>query len=282
MLAKTLIRTMAALIVAMTPVLARAAGPTASVGDDGRFVLAIDPGHGGHDLGTSGRRLHEKNVVLAVGRMLRQMVEERLGDSVRVVMTRDTDVFVPLRQRASIANGAGADLFVSIHVNSIAKKSRGRNTINGVSVYTLGLHKSDANLEVAMAENSVIELEQDYAEAYQGFDPNLSESYIIFELTQNQAMAQSLEMASLAQHFLVSHAGRSDREVRQAGFLVLWATGMPSVLVELDFMCNPTVENWFGTDEGIRKMSEALFMAVDAYRRLHPHRTVAHVAPGGA
>lgn len=239
--------------------------------DDNRFVLAIDPGHGGHDLGTSGRRLHEKNVVLKVAQQLQALVEERLADSVKVVMTRTSDVFVPLRERADIANRAGADLFVSIHVNSVAKRTRGRQNLRGTSVYTLGLHKSEANLAVAMAENAVIELEEDFTEAYQGFDPNQAESYIIFELNQNRAMEQSLEMASLAQHFLVSHAGRADREVRQAGFLVLWATRMPSVLVELDFMCNPSVERYFGSDEGQQRMAEALFMAVDAYRRLHPH-----------
>lgn len=271
MLAKTLIRILAATLLTVLPGAPVSAEVAPAPADDARFVLAIDPGHGGHDLGTSGRRLHEKNVVLKVGRMLRDMVQERLGDSVRVVMTRDADVFVPLQERASIANNADADLFVSIHVNSIAKRSKGRNTINGVSVYTLGLHKSEANLEVAMAENSVIELEQDFAEAYQGFDPNLSESYIIFELTQNHTLAKSLDMASLAQHFLVSHAGRADREVRQAGFLVLWATSMPAVLVELDFMCNPTVERYFASDEGVRRLAESLFMAVDAYRRMHPH-----------
>ncbi len=238
------------------------------------FVLAIDAGHGGNDLGTSGRRLHEKNVTLDVARRLSDLIKERAGDSVKVVMTRENDTFVPLRERAEIANRADADLFVSIHVNSVAKRSRGRNTIKGVSVYTLGLHKSEANLAVAMAENAVIELEEDYTEAYQGFDPSLSESYIIFELGQNRNMEQSIEMASLAQHYLVSHAGRADREVRQAGFLVLWATRMPAVLVELDFMCNPDIERFFSTNDGKQRLAEALFMAVDEYRRIHPHNTV--------
>ncbi len=268
------VKTVVAALLLLMSAFTAPAGTGSGQEPDSRFVLAIDPGHGGNDLGTSGRRLHEKNVVLDVADKLRQKVEERLSDSVRVVMTRSSDVFVPLRHRAEIANDAGADLFVSIHVNSIAKRSRGRNTINGVSVYTLGLHKSQANLEVAMAENAVIELEPDFTEAYQGFDPSLSESYIIFELTQNRNMEQSLEMATLTQHFLVSHAGRADREVRQAGFLVLWATSMPAVLVELDFMCNPTVERFFGSDTGRDKMAEALFMAVDAYRRMHPHRAV--------
>lgn len=266
---KTEIALLAALALAFFAVPAPVCAETA---DDGRFVLAIDAGHGGHDLGTSGNRLKEKNVTLDVARRLKTLVEERLSDSVRVVMTRERDVFVPLRERADIANREGADIFMSIHVNSIAKRSRGRRTIKGTSVYTLGLHKSEANLEVAMAENAVIELEEDFSEAYQGFDPNVSESYIIFELTQNRHMEQSLELASLAQHFLVSYAGRADREVRQAGFLVLWATAMPSVLVELDFMCNPTVESYFATESGRQQLAEALYMAVDSYRRVHPHR----------
>lgn len=249
-----------------------AVGANAVVPENERFVLVIDPGHGGHDKGTSGRKLHEKNVVLDVAKLLAKKVEKELKDSVKVILTRDDDTFIPLRERAEIANRASADLFVSIHVNSVSRKARNRRTIQGTSVYTLGLHKSEANLSVAMAENAVIELEEDFSEAYQGFDPNQSESYIIFELTQNRHMEQSLEMASLAQHFLVDHAGRADRQVRQAGFLVLWATTMPSVLVELDFMCNPNVENFFATDKGKKQLAESLFMAVDAYRRLHPHR----------
>lgn len=237
---------------------------------DNRFVVAIDAGHGGNDLGTSGRRLHEKDVVLDVAKRLQTLIEQNMSDSVRVVMTRTNDTFVALKERAAIANDAEADLFVSIHVNSVAKSSRGRNTIKGASVYALGLHKSEANLSVAMAENSVIELEEDYTESYRGFDPNTTESYIIFELTQNHNMEQSLEMAALAQHYLVSHAHRVDREVRQAGFLVLWATKMPAVLVELDFMCNPDIEKYFGTDKGLNELAEALYMAINDYRRLHP------------
>lgn len=273
-------RLVAVMILLPAMILTGVTATAAVAEDDGRFVLAIDPGHGGNDLGTSGSRLHEKNVTLQVARLLRDMLAERLGDSVKVVMTRDADIFVPLRERAAIANRANADLFVSIHVNSIAKRSRGRRTIKGTSVYTLGLHKSEANLSVAMAENAVIELEEDFSEAYQGFDPNVSESYIIFELGQNRNMEQSLEMASLAQHFLVSHAGRADREVRQAGFLVLWATKMPAVLVELDFMCNPDIERYFGTERGRKELAESLYLAVDAYRRLHPHNPAASVRGG--
>lgn len=238
------------------------------------FVLAIDAGHGGHDKGTPGRRISEKFVTLDVARRLRTLVSEAFGDSVKIVMTRDADVFVPLDQRARIANDAEADLFISIHINSVARRSKGRERLEGASVYTLGLHKTEANLEVAMAENSVIELESDFSEKYQGFDPNQSESYIIFELTQNNNVIQSVEMASLVQQYLTTHASRKDRGVLQAGFLVLWATKMPAILAELDFMCNPRVENFLDTPSGRQKLAEALFMGFRDYRALHPaHRT---------
>ena len=235
------------------------------------FVVAIDAGHGGHDHGTRGRRAREKDVTLAVARLMASKIGERFGDSVRVVLTRDSDVFVGLRERADIANRAGADLFISIHVNSVAARSRGRETVQGASVYTLGLHKSDANLAVAMAENAVIELEEDYSEQYQGFDPNVSESYIIFELSQGDNLNSSIDMAALAQHYLTDYAGRADRGVRQAGFLVLWATRMPSVLVELDFMCNPRMERFLSSTEGQERCAEALVRALADYRALHPH-----------
>ena len=133
-------------------------------------------------------------------------------------------------------------------------------------MYTVGLHKSDANLAVAMRENGVIELEEDYTETYQGFDPAMSESYIIFELDQNRHMAQSVEAASMIQSRLVDQAGRADKGVLQAGFLVLWATKMPSVLVELDFICNPAAERFLASDKGRAKCAKAIFDAIMAYR----------------
>ncbi len=234
-----------------------------------KFTVVIDAGHGGGDTGAVGIITREKDINLAVATKLGKLIEDNFKD-VKVVYTRRNDTFVTLQGRADIANKAGGDLFISIHINSVARRTRGRERLKGTSVYTLGLHKSEANLSVAMAENAVIELEEDFSETYMGFDPALSESYIIFELDQNRSMEQSLEMASLAQHFLVSHAGRADREVRQAGFLVLWATRMPSVLVELDFMCNPDIERYFQKDESRKELAEALFLAVDAYRRIHP------------
>ena len=229
------------------------------------FTLAIDAGHGGHDKGCSSGSNYEKNITLDVARRLRSLIDKACGDSVKVVMTRRTDVFVPLGDRAKIANDAQADLFISIHVNSIDKRSKGRHLVHGASVYTVGLHKSDANLKVAMRENAVIELEEDFSETYQGFDPNSSESYIIFELGQHRNMQQSIDFADLAQQELISTAGRADKGVRQAGFLVLWATKMPAVLVELDFICNAEAERFLASEKGRQKCAEALFNAFKTY-----------------
>ncbi|MBD5177481.1 MAG: N-acetylmuramoyl-L-alanine amidase [Bacteroidales bacterium] len=229
------------------------------------FTIALDAGHGGKDIGCRGASVREKDVTLDVAKRLGNKIEKQFGDSVKVIYTRTDDSFVSLDRRARIANDADADLFISIHVNSVDARTKGRRNIHGASVYTVGLHKSEANLAVAMRENSVIELEPDMSEVYQDFDPNQSESYIIFELTQNVHFEQSIKMAALAQDALVAHAGRADKGVRQAGFLVLWATRMPAVLVELDFICNPEAEAFLGSKDGREKCADALLKAVEAY-----------------
>lgn len=235
------------------------------------FVVAIDAGHGGKDKGCHGIHAYEKDITLDVARLLGKKIADNPDDSVKVVYTRDNDTFISLDRRAAIANEAGADLFISIHVNSVDMRTKGRRNVHGASVYTLGLHKSDANLAVAMRENSVIELEPDMSAVYQGFDPNQSESYIIFELNQNMHMEQSLKMAALAQEALVNSAGRADKGVRQAGFLVLWATRMPAILVELDFICNQEAEDFLASPEGRQKCADALYEAFCQYRKLHPN-----------
>lgn len=237
------------------------------------FVLVLDAGHGGRDIGCRGPKTREKDITLDVVKRVDKLVGEAFGDSVTTVLTRKGDTFVSLDKRADIANKAGAKLFISVHVNSIDRRSKGRHLVHGASVYTLGLHKSDANLSVAMRENGVIELEEDFSETYQGFDPNSSESYIIFELTQNRHLAHSIEMASLVQNELTEHAGRADKGVRQAGFLVLWATKMPSILVELDFICNRKVENFLASATGRQKCAEAIFNAFKIYRQRHSAQT---------
>lgn len=229
------------------------------------FVVVIDAGHGGKDVGALGRKIREKDVNLAVALKLGNMITENIKD-VKVVYTRSNDKYLTLQERAQIANKVKGNLFISIHTNSLDKKNKNRNTIKGASTYTLGLHRSDDNLEVAMRENSVISLEKDYEVTYQGFDPNSTESYIIFEISQNSHMNQSVDFASRVQKEFVSTAGRADRGVRQAGFLVLAQTSMPAVLVELDFICNPTQEQFLGSQTGQNKLAKSIYNAFYDYK----------------
>lgn len=230
------------------------------------FVLVIDPGHGGKDVGARGVKYCEKNINLAVATLLAERVRKECDD-VKVVMTRSTDKELGLNERAVKANEAGGDLFISIHVNALGRKNKKRKTFHGAEVYTLGLHKSEENLAVAMAENSVMALEPDYTEVYQGFDPESAESYIIFELSQSLHMDQSIEMAELTQQALVDKASRANIGVKQSGFWVLWATSMPSILIELDFISNPTQENFLGSKSGQQKLADAIFDAFLTYKR---------------
>lgn len=228
------------------------------------FVLVVDPGHGGHDVGAAEHGQQEKDINLAVSKALASLVKKNLKD-VKVVMTRDDDSYLTLQQRADKANKSKGDLFISIHTNSVDKSNKNRSAVSGASVYTLGLHKDNNNMEVARRENSVIELESNYTQRYSGFDPSKDESYIIFEMAQKKNLHNSIRFARNAQHELVTHAGRKDRNVRQAGFWVLWATSMPSVLVELDFVCNPDQAVYLGSEKGVKQLSEALFNAVKDY-----------------
>ncbi|MBD5328766.1 MAG: N-acetylmuramoyl-L-alanine amidase [Bacteroides sp.] len=231
---------------------------------DSEFVVVIDPGHGGHDTGAIDNGVKEKDINLAVAKRLQEDIHKKLK-GVKVVMTRSNDSFVTLQGRADIANRNKADLFISIHTNSVDAKNPNRKTVAGTSVYALGLHKDKDNLNVAKRENAVIELEQNHEQKYSGFDPSKDESYIIFEMAQKKNLEQSLKFANYAQKQLVSHALRKDRGVKQAGFWVLWATSMPAVLVELDFICNPTSAQFMGSSEGVKKMAESLCSAVEQY-----------------
>lgn len=226
------------------------------------FTLVIDAGHGGRDGGAKGRFSKEKNINLAVALALGRLVEDNCKD-VKVIYTRKTDVFVELDERANIANRAKADLFISIHTNSTASKVGPR----GAETYTLGMHRAADNLEVAKRENSVITLESNYEQKYEGFDPNSSESYIIFELMQDQNMAKSVKLARKVQEQFRSTAGRLDKGVHQAGFLVLRATSMPSVLVELGYINNPSEETYLNSQAGIAAMAKSIYRAFVAYRK---------------
>lgn len=228
------------------------------------FKVVIDAGHGGHDIGAPGKKTNEKSINLGVAKALAE--ELRAMDDFEVIMTRDKDNFVTLIGRANIANKASGDLFVSVHTNSLDKKNPKAKTISGTSVYTLGLSRSDDNLAVAMRENSVMTLEPDYTTTYQGFDPNSAESYIIFEMDQNLHLDQSISAARYIQEELVRNASRRDRGVRQGPFSVLRNTSMPAVLIELDFICNPSQEQYMASKEGMRELAVAIADGIAAYK----------------
>jgi N-acetylmuramoyl-L-alanine amidase len=234
------------------------------------FILVLDPGHGGNDVGATDNGAKEKDINLGVAKKVAELVKKKLKNS-KVVMTRDNDTFISLQERANIANRNRANLFVSIHTNSVDKTSKNRTTVAGTSVYALGLHKDQNNLNVARRENSVIELESDYKQKYSGFDPSKDESYIIFEMAQKKNLGNSLKFANLAQKQLVAVADRVDRGVKQAGFWVLWATTMPSVLIELDFICNPTSAEFMTSEQGQQKLAQAIYNAIECYAEGHTH-----------
>jgi len=223
------------------------------------FTLVIDPGHGGKDPGCLGTIAKEKTINLAVALQLGNLIEEN-HPFVKVVYTRKTDVFIPLDDRANIANRHKADLFISIHVNSVR-----RGNASGTETYTLGLSKSDENLEVAMRENSVILMEDDYLLTYEGFDPMSTESYIMFELIQSRHLEQSVLFASEIQKSYV-RAKRGNRGVRQAGLLVLRKTSMASVLTELGFLSNRNEERYLASKEGQNDLAYAIYQAFSNYK----------------
>ncbi len=232
------------------------------------FVVVIDAGHGGHDAGAPGAVTNEKTVNLAVANLLGARLKKEPG--IKVVFTRTDDRFVTLQGRANMANKADGDLFISIHTNSVDAKSKNRTTVRGSAVYTLGLDRTDDNLAVAMRENSVMKLENDYSTTYEGFDPNSAESYIIFELSQNKHMQQSVTAAQAVAKELAATAGRKNNGVRQANFWVLLKTAMPSMLVELDFICNPTEEKFLASRSGQDKLAKAIYNGVmDYYNRVN-------------
>ena len=224
------------------------------------FTVVIDAGHGGKDPGARGTVINEKAINLAVALKLGSLISEKHSD-VKVIYTRKTDVFIELDERANIANRNKADLFISIHTNAVKRGS----SVSGTETYTLGLARSDENLEVAMRENSAILLEDNYLQKYEGFDPKSSESYIIFEFMQNKHMEQSISLASEVQKCFTS-AKRNNRGVRQAGFLVLRKTSMPSILVELGYISNPAEERFMKTKDGQDKLATAIYNAFTKYK----------------
>jgi N-acetylmuramoyl-L-alanine amidase len=222
-------------------------------------TVVLDPGHGGHDSGCHGSSAYEKHVALSVSLKLGKLIEKYFPD-VKVIYTRKTDVFVELFRRAQIANENNADLFICIHCNSGPKAAFGAET------FVMGLHKSDDNLNVARRENAVILQEDNYEKRYDGFDPNSPEAHIIFSLYQNAYLYQSLFFAEKLQHEFKHNAKRHNRGVKQAGFLVLYRTTMPSVLIETGFLTNAEEEKYLKSAEGQNKMAHSILRAFQQYK----------------
>lgn len=228
---------------------------------DTRFTLVIDPGHGGNDAGAVGVISKEKDINLKVALAFGRYVERNCPD-VKVIYTRKNDTFVTLQGRANIANKNKADLFISIHTNAV---ERGKS-VKGFEVYTLGMHRAGDNLDVAKRENSVITLEADYKSRYQGFDPNSSESYIMFEYLQDKNMESSVKLARLIQNNVCRSASRINKGVHQAGFLVLRESSMPSCLIELGFISNPEEERQLNDPIIQEQMAIGIYKAFQSYR----------------
>ena len=221
-----------------------------------RFTLVIDPGHGGHDAGARGAISMEKNINLTVALRFGKYVEQNMPE-VRVIYTRKQDVFIPLHERANIANRANADLFISVHTNALPAGKVAR----GFETYTLGMHRAKDNLDVAMRENSVISMEKGFEQTYEG-----SESYIIFEFIQGKNMERSVELARMIQRSVCDSGCRPDKGVHQAGFLVLRETSMPSCLIELGFITTPDEERLLNDNAKVDDIAKGIYEAFAKYK----------------
>ncbi len=230
-------------------------------------TIVIDAGHGGKDSGTRGSLSKEKDIALKIALELGKIIQKYLKD-VKVIYTRTTDKFIELEQRAQIANKNGADLFISIHCNSLPKNTpfKKKEGIYGTETYIMGMHTSDANFDVAKRENAVILLENGNKEVYEGFDPNSPESYILFSLYQSAYMENSLRLADKIEHQFKERVQRKSRGVRQAGFWVLYRTSMPSVLVETGYLSNSKEERYLTDSYGQTLIASGLFRAFRDYK----------------
>lgn len=223
-------------------------------------VVVIDAGHGGKDSGTRGKKILEKDVALKIALKVGSYIEKNIP-GVEVIYTRKNDTYIPLDERANIANRAKADLFICIHANSMPG---GKAT--GTETYVMGRHKDESNFNVAKRENSVILMDTDYKERYEGFDPNSPESYILFSLTQTAYQESSLLFAQKVEDQFKQRAGRASRGVKQAGFVVLWRTTMPSVLIETGFLSHPSEEQFLAGEKGQDLIASGIYRAFKDYK----------------
>lgn len=224
------------------------------------FVVVIDAGHGGHDPGTKGKKAKEKEIALKIALKLGAYIEKNLPET-KVIYTRKTDKYLALDERADIANKNKADLFICIHANAITNARA-----YGTETYVMGLSKDNGNFEIAKRENSVILLDENHEERYEGFDPNSPESYILFSLTQSAYQENSLKFAQKVEEQFKNKVGRVSRGVKQAGFMVLWLTTMPSVLIETGFLSYPKEEDFLMSDKGQDLIASGIYRAFKEYK----------------
>lgn len=230
-----------------------------TVKDATNFTVVIDAGHGGKDPGCLGSKAKEKDVALAVALKVGNYIKENMKE-VKVVYTRDNDSFVELDERTAIANRNKADLFISIHCNSAKNKE-----VAGAETYTIGMHKTDGNLDVAMRENAVILKEENHKEKYQ-FDPYSIISYIKMSNFQSANQTKSIDFANKVQKQFEERVNRENRGVKQSGFLVLWKTAMPAALIEIGFLTNATEQDYLNTDNGQTYIASGIYRAFKEYK----------------
>ena len=226
---------------------------------DKPFIIVLDAGHGGHDPGNLGNGYREKDIVLKIVLKVGKILEKQ--PNFKVIYTRKTDVFVKLHERAPVANRADADLFVSVHCDAFT------NNAYGAGTFVLGLHRSQANFEVAKRENEVIFLEDDYEENYEGFDPNSPESLIGMTLMQEEYLDQSILLASLIQNNFSKNLNRKDRSVKQAGFMVLYKSYMPSILIETGFLTNKQEGAYLNSTRGQNEIANEIAKGIITYKK---------------
>jgi len=234
-----------------------------------KFTLVIDAGHGGKDAGALGRYSKEKNINLSVALAFGRYVEQNCPD-VKVIYTRKTDVFIPLHERANIANKNKADVFISVHTNAVA----GSRAVTGMETYTMGLRRSNEKLSAAMRENEVVLIENDYQQHYDGFDPRVPESYIIFDMMNEENMVKSVQLAKLIQQKTCAAAGRPNKGVKQDAFLVLRETSMPACLIELGYITTASEERILNDATKVDAIARGIYQAFVEYKRSQTGGTV--------
>ncbi len=229
---------------------------------DNKFkTVVIDAGHGGRDPGALSKKVKEKNITLPIALKTGEYIKKNIP-GVKVIYTRKTDKYIELHKRSEIANKNNADLFISIHVNS-ARSSKAR----GTETYVMGLNKTNKQLEVVKRENSVILKEENYLTKYEGFDPKSPETQIIFSLYQNTYLEHSIKIAEFVQSELRKKAKRADRDVKQAGFVVLWNCSMPGILIETGFITNPEEQKFLCSAKGQELIASSIGNAVKRYKK---------------